>query len=117
MDYGVDKQMQVPYIVHEAAMARQERTVKRLWIVVILLIVLLVATNAGWIWYESQWEVVETTVESQTDGGGQPANVRRSDAKAQRKNLIRSNLPRSVAVRGRFFYATSARTSQNQNEN
>ena len=70
MEYGIDKQTQVPYIVHEAAMARQERTVKKLWIVVILLIVLLVATNAGWVWYESQWEVVETTVESQTDGGG-----------------------------------------------
>ena len=73
MDYGMDKQPQVPYIVHEAAMARQERTVKRLWIVVVLLIVLLVATNAGWIWYESQWEVVDTTTQEvmqESDGYG-----------------------------------------------
>ena len=51
----------VPYIVHEGAMALMERTVKRLWILIILLAVFLVGTNAAWIYYESQWEVVETT--------------------------------------------------------
>lgn len=71
MDCGVDRQVQVPYIVHESAMARQERTVKRLWIVVILLIVLLVGSNIGWIAYESQFEDVVTIqeVEQDTDGG------------------------------------------------
>jgi hypothetical protein len=33
----------VPFIVHEGILARFERTVKRLWIVVILLILLLAA--------------------------------------------------------------------------
>lgn len=50
-----------------------ERTVKRLWVIIILLIVLLVATNAGWIWYNAQFEDVVTTtqeVEQTTDGGG-----------------------------------------------
>ena len=58
----------VPYIVHEGAMARAERTVKRLWISTILLLIALIATNAAWIWYESQWEVVEevTTTQSVT---------------------------------------------------
>lgn len=64
----------VPYIVHESAMARQERNNKRLWIVVIILIAALILTNAAWIYYESQWEVVETTttqeVEQTTDGVG-----------------------------------------------
>lgn len=71
MDCGVDRQVQVPYIVHESAMARQERTVKRLWIVVILLIVLLVGSNIGWLAYESQFEDVITIqeVEQDTDGG------------------------------------------------
>ena len=41
----------VPYIVHEASMARMERHIKRLWITVIVLIVMLVATNGAWIWY------------------------------------------------------------------
>ena len=51
----------VPYVAHESILARQERTIKRIWILAIILVVLLVVTNAGWIWYESQWEVVETT--------------------------------------------------------
>lgn len=59
----------VPYIVHESAMARQERTIKRLWILLILVISLLVATNGAWIWYESQWEVVETEITQENDGG------------------------------------------------
>jgi len=62
----------VPYIVHEADMARMERNVKRLWIALILVIVLLVGSNIAWITYESQFEDVVTIqeVEQDTDGGG-----------------------------------------------
>lgn len=56
-----DKNVSVPYVVHEGAMARLERVVKRLWIIVILLIILLVGTNGAWIWYESQY--IEQTIE------------------------------------------------------
>ena len=58
----------VPYIVHEASMARMERQAKRLWITVLALIVILVATNGAWIWYESQWETIyqEVTQEDNT---------------------------------------------------
>lgn len=51
----------IPYFVHESAMARAERTIKRLFIVCILLIVVAVATNAYWIYYESQFEDIVTT--------------------------------------------------------
>ena len=44
----------VPYIVHEGAVARLERVIKRLWVLAIVLIVLLAASNAAWIWWESQ---------------------------------------------------------------
>jgi len=47
-----------------------ERTIKRLWIVIILLVVLLVGSNIAWIWYESQWEVVETTEITQENENG-----------------------------------------------
>ena len=47
-----------------------ERTIKRLWVIIILLIVLFVGTNAAWIYYESQWEVVETTEITQENDGG-----------------------------------------------
>ena len=49
----------IPYIAHEQEMARKERTEKRLWITIILLIVLLVGSNAGWLWWSNQWETVE----------------------------------------------------------
>lgn len=57
----MDNEKMIPYIAYEAMAARQERTIKRLWILCIILIVSLIGTNAGWIYYESQWEVVEST--------------------------------------------------------
>lgn len=51
----------IPYYVAESMADRQALTIKRLWIMCILLIVLLVGTNALWIWYESQWEYFETS--------------------------------------------------------
>lgn len=57
----------VPYLVHEDDMARLERTVKRLWILIIILIVSLIGTNGAWLYYESQWEVVENSTEVTQD--------------------------------------------------
>ena len=56
----------ISLIAHESAMARQERTIKRLFVIIILLIFLLVGTNAAWIWYESQFEEC-TKVEQEID--------------------------------------------------
>ena len=60
----------VPFIVHEGTMARAEITIKRLWITILLLIVLLFGSNAGWLWYESQFEETTTTIEAEADDGG-----------------------------------------------
>ena len=60
----------VPYIVHESAMVRAERGAKRLWAVVILLIILLVGSNGVWLWYESQFETVATTEITQENADG-----------------------------------------------
>ena len=61
----------VPYIVHEASMARMERQAKRLWITVLLLIALLVGTNAAWLYYESSFEdSVTTAYEADAADGG-----------------------------------------------
>lgn len=61
----------VPYIVHEGTVMRQEKTIVRQWITIILLIVLLVASNLAWIYYESQFEDTETTttVTQELDAG------------------------------------------------
>ena len=51
----------VSYYVHEEMMARQERIIKRLWILCIIIFIAFVLSNAAWIYYESQWEVTKTT--------------------------------------------------------
>ena len=48
-----------------------ERTIKRLWITIILLVILLFGSNAAWIYYESQWEVAETSVTQEAVADGQ----------------------------------------------
>lgn len=67
-----DKEMQltVPYIVHEAAQARSERTIKRLIIALIVAICLLFATNVLWIWHNSQYDFVDSDVNVDTEGEG-----------------------------------------------
>lgn len=60
----------VPYIVHEGIMARMERTIRRLWITVILLIVFLVGSNIAWLVYESQFQTVQQTEVKQDTSGG-----------------------------------------------
>ena len=57
----------VPYIVHEGAVARLERVIKRLWVLVLALIILLCASNAAWIWRESQFE--EIRIEQDNESG------------------------------------------------
>lgn len=63
----------------DMAFAMAERTIKRLWITILLLIVLFAGSNLAWIVYESQFEVVEESttttntkyeVDQETDGGG-----------------------------------------------
>lgn len=46
----------IPYVVYESALSRCERTVKRLFIALIITILCLVGTNIGWMVYESQFE-------------------------------------------------------------
>ncbi len=56
----------VPYVVHEATVARQERQIKRMWIALIVAIAMLFASNIGWLIYESQFE----TITYEQDGEG-----------------------------------------------
>lgn len=63
-----EKGINIPYIAYEAAQSRLERIIKRLWITTIILIVLLVASNIGWLIYESQFE--DFSIEAEQDGDG-----------------------------------------------
>lgn len=60
----------VPYIAHESAMARAERTVKRLWITILTLVFLLVGSTCAWLWWSNQWETVESWEITQENDGG-----------------------------------------------
>lgn len=62
---------QIPYIVHEGMMARQERTIRRLWILCIIIFVAFVGSNCAWMYYESQFtdEVTTSYTSDATDGG------------------------------------------------
>ena len=72
---GTDKApASVPYVVHESAMARAERQTKSLVWVIVLLIVLLVGTNVGWLAYENSFEDVNTTEEYQIEQDAESGN-------------------------------------------
>lgn len=80
----------VPYLVHEGDMARMERTIKRLWITNIILILLFVGSNVAWLMYESQFEdkvTYEQEVEQDAlDGGNNQFIGGDYNGKAESKN-------------------------------
>ena len=53
-----EKEISVPYIVHESEMARSERNIKRLWVALIIAVVFIAATNAAWLLYISQYDFI-----------------------------------------------------------
>lgn len=62
--------MYVPYIVYEGEMARQERHVKRLVVMLAVMLVLFFASNMAWLYVWNQYEYVEKTIEATQDGSG-----------------------------------------------
>lgn len=62
----------IPYVVHEGMMARQERTIRRLWVLCLVIFLAFVGSNAYWIWYEAQFEdqeIVQAVLQDSNDGG------------------------------------------------
>jgi hypothetical protein len=61
----------VPFAVHESAMARNERTVKRLVIALIAAIVLIFASNAIWLyaWMQYDYSSEESVVDVDANDG------------------------------------------------
>ncbi len=62
----------IDYVIHEGMMVRQERHIKRLWILCIIIFSALVISNGAWLWYESQFEdqVITQDVYQETLTGG-----------------------------------------------
>ena len=61
--------------MNELIFARFERTNRRLWILCIILIFTLIATNAGWLYYESQWQYVQSDTSFEVEQDGEENNV------------------------------------------
>jgi hypothetical protein len=55
---------EVPYVVFEGIEARHERTVRRLWILCLVIFAALVITNSAWVYYESSFEDLVVTQEN-----------------------------------------------------
>lgn len=65
----------IPFCALESIIFLQSKTVKRLWAMCILLIVLLVGTNALWLYYESQFAYIEESVKQDIETGDGDATV------------------------------------------
>lgn len=69
----------VPYVVHEATVARQERQNKRMWIALIVAVALIFASNAIWLyaWMQYDYESYEITADGDSNANyiGQDGNI------------------------------------------
>lgn len=61
----------VPYVVYESEMSRSERTIKRLFLLLIFSLLVILGTNGVWIWLWNQYDYVSTedTVDMRNIGG------------------------------------------------
>ena len=67
----------IPFFAHESAVNRLERMNKRLLILLLVIFIAFVGTNAYWIWYESQFEdqtITQTVTQDSGDGGSNTYN-------------------------------------------
>lgn len=69
----MDEKM-IPYFSHEGDMARMERSNRRLWVIILVLIAALIITNGAWIYYENQF-TDEVSVKQDVDTGDGDAYV------------------------------------------
>ena len=69
---GCNEKTSIPYVVHEATVTRLERINTRLWVVILILIFALIASNLAWVIYEKQFDVVgkNVEIECQQDSDG-----------------------------------------------
>ena len=74
-----NQSMNVPYVVHEATVARQERQIKRMWIALIVAIAIIFASNAIWLyaWMQYDYESYEITADGDSNANyiGQDGNI------------------------------------------
>lgn len=96
----LDNKDKALYLMWESSNARSERTNIRQWIIILVLIIALIGTNAFWIYRDSQYVDVVTTTETITQEATSDGD---SDINLQN-------------IRG-DFYGGENKTDSNQNNN
>lgn len=71
----MDNNVTIPYIVYDEEMARQERHIKRLITVIVIVLLMLFGSNIAWLYVWNQYEYVDetettTTIKATQDGEG-----------------------------------------------
>lgn len=70
LNIETEKNIFVPYIVHESDMTRLERTNKRLFAGLIVAIIILFASNLTWLYVWNQYDYASDTTTYTQDGKG-----------------------------------------------
>ena len=72
-----NEKLSVPYIVYEGELARQERHIKRLLVILAIMLALFTISNLAWLYVWNQYEYIDesettttTTIDAQQDGEG-----------------------------------------------
>ena len=65
----------ISYNAYEFSLAILERTIKRLWITLIICLAMLFISNAIWVYYFSQYDYVVTTETTTYSQDGQGTNI------------------------------------------
>ena len=60
------EQQLIPYFAHEGILTRMERTIKKLWIALIVAVILMFVSNAIWIYEWMQYDYTSETVTNDT---------------------------------------------------
>lgn len=91
-----ENKIMVPYIVHEGAMARSERHIKRLTIALVVAIVVILLSNLAWLYmwnsYDYASDYSEVSLESE-DGGnanyiGNDGDISNGESESKESNKL-----------------------------
>lgn len=64
----MQENLNVPLAAHEADMSRMERTIKRLWLGLLIAMAIIAVSNIAWIVYLSQYDFEGYEISADNDG-------------------------------------------------
>ena len=77
--------LQIPYAAFESELSRCERSIRRWWIICIILIVALLSTNAAWVIYENQYSTTTILQDSNSVDNSTIIGIGHTDGQRESK--------------------------------